>query len=140
MINHRHRQGLSMPISSHYWVRKFRRSSHRDRFFRLPTVLAQNDIFLRRLYSAVSFYLDDHPYPSTPEDFLRRTHEIKQNVRDLNLSPEQNQFLQQLKTETGVSLVNLSTKILDFTLCSLSLIGRSLARLSYHCTRWWLSL
>lgn len=108
MINHRHYQGLSIPMSSRYWVRKSRRFPYQDRFFRLPTVLAQNDIFLQRLYSVVSFYLDDHPYPSTPEDFHRRTYEIKQNVRDLNLSPEQHQFLQRLKSETGVSLVTIS--------------------------------
>lgn len=101
---HHYHQGLSIPRSSRYPIRRHRR----DQFFRLPTVMAQNDVFLRRLYSVVSFYLDDHPYPSKPDEFRRRTREIKQNVHDLNLSPEQEQFLRRLMKETGVSLVRIS--------------------------------
>lgn len=129
---HHHHQGLTIPRRSRYPVRKHRQ----DRFFRLPTVIAQNDVFLRRLYSVVSFYLDDHPYPSTPNEFHHRTREIKQNVRDLNLSPEQEQFLRRLMKETGVSLVRIS--FVSFTSSFLS--GRSLARFTCYYTRWWLSL
>ncbi len=101
---HYHHQGQFTP---HFLIEKRRTSSRRDRFFRLPTVLAQNDPFLRRLYSVVSLVLDDHPYPATPEQFHQRTLEIKQNVQNLNLSPDQNNFLRRLMKETGVSLVNL---------------------------------
>ena len=132
---HHHHQGLSIPRNSRYPIRKHRR----DQFLRLPTVIAENDVFLRRLYSVVSFYLDDHPYPSTPDEFRWRTREIKQNVRDLNLSPEQEQFLRRLMKETGVSLVRISLSHSNPSLI-FTLSGRSLARFSYHYTRWWLSL
>lgn len=70
-------------------------------------MLAQNDPFLRRLYSFVSNVLDDHPYPSTKEEYNRRIYEIQRNVENLNLPPEQYQFLQRLMEETGVNLVDL---------------------------------
>jgi hypothetical protein len=79
---------------------------YHDRFFLLPTVLAENDPFLRRLYGVVYRVLDDHPYPETSADFKRRTEEIKQNIRDLNLSPDQHNFLRRLMSDTGVTLVS----------------------------------
>lgn len=82
-----------------------RTASHRDQFFHLPTVLAENDPFLRRFYSLVLFVLDDHPYPKTSEEYARRTSEIQRHVRDLNLPPSQLRFLRRLTEETGVSLV-----------------------------------
>ena len=85
-----------------------RKYSHRgDRFPHLPTVLAQNDPFLRRLYGAVSFIIDDHPYPTTQEEFQRRDGEIRWKLRALNLNPGQQKFLRRLETETSVSLVGL---------------------------------
>lgn len=94
-----------MLMNSRQSISKSKRSFHRDRFFYLPTVLALNDPFLRRLYSIVAFHLDDHPYPSTEKEFNRRTYQIQRNIQDLNLSPEQHQFLQRLMIETGVTLV-----------------------------------
>jgi hypothetical protein len=82
---------------------------HRDQLFHLPTVLAQNDPFLRRLYSVVLFILDDHPYPHTREQHARRTSEIEKKIRDLNLLPSQLRFLHRLSEETGVSLVSHPT-------------------------------
>ncbi len=131
MRNH-HNQGQFIPVISHHRISKQKRSIPRDRFFHLPTVLAVNDPFLRRLYSAVSYVLDDHPYPSTPKEFHHRTHEIKHEIRNLTLSPDQHQFLQRLMKETGVTLVNFFSKKKFFVLFFIS--GRSLARFSYHYT------
>ncbi|UJR14011.1 hypothetical protein I4U23_001010 [Adineta vaga] len=86
---------------------KQRYPSHHDKFFHLPTTIALNDPFLRRLYSVVSLVLDDHPYPSTREEFSRRTHEIERNVRELHLTSNQMKFLQRLVAETGITLVDL---------------------------------
>jgi hypothetical protein len=104
---HHHHQGQFIPFTPQFSTQRRRNPSRHDGFFRLPTVLAQNDPFLRRLYSVVSLVLDDHPYPATPEQFQKRTLEIKNNVENLNLSPDQNSFLRRLIKETGVSLVNL---------------------------------
>jgi len=109
MRNHRS-QGQFIPLTSRYRVPKQNRSIHRDRFFHLPTVIAENDPFLRRLYGVVSYVLDDHPYPSTPKEFRHRTHEIKHEIRNLNLDSDQQQFLRRLMTETGVTLVNFFSK------------------------------
>ena len=109
-------QGRTVSLRPRFSNPKRKVLSHRDSFFHLPTTLAQNDPFLRRLYGVVSYYLDDHPYPSTREEFERRTFEIKQNVRDLNLRPDQQTFLERLMSETGVTLVNFSSK-LNFLLC-----------------------
>ena len=79
---------------SRFSLSKSRRKipSRHDRFFHLPTVLAENDPFLRRLYSVVSLVLDDHPYPATPNNFKRRTAEIKQNVRKFKSFSRSKQF------------------------------------------------
>jgi len=77
-----------------------------DQFFHLPTTIAVNDPFLRRLYSVVALVLDDHPYPSTPQQFAQRTIEIEENIRRLNLAPDQLKFLRRLMKETGITLVN----------------------------------
>jgi hypothetical protein len=105
---HYHYQGQFIRYTPQYAKRKQKSSSNYDQlpFFHLPTELAENDPFLRGLYSFVIFALDDHPYPSTSAEFYRRTFEIRKNVRDLNLEPSQGRFLKRLMEETGVSLVN----------------------------------
>jgi hypothetical protein len=129
MIHYPH-QGLRNSHSSKPRRKLF---YHHDQFFHLPTVIAENDPFLRRVYSAVSLVLDDHPYPVTQQDFTRRTYEIQQNLRELNFSPSQLKFLDRLMTETRVNLVSLLT-IKKNIYCFLSQ-GRSLARFSYNHTR-----
>lgn len=99
-------QGQFVPFNRRFSNTKQRVLSRQDRFFHLPTVLAQNDPFLRRLYSVVSLILDDHPYPATPQQFSQRTREIQHNVAGLNLPPDQMNFLGRLMKETGVTLVN----------------------------------
>ncbi|CAF1544652.1 unnamed protein product [Adineta ricciae] len=106
MMHHRHHRQLLHKSASPTKSRQ-RFPSNNDRFFHLPTTIALNDPFLRRLYSVVSLVLDDHPYPSTREEFSRRTLEIEQNVRDLHLPSQQRKFLQRLQVETGISLVDL---------------------------------
>ncbi|CAM4887464.1 unnamed protein product [Rotaria socialis] len=106
MIHYSHR-GLRIPNMYNHLKLKRKIASHRDRFFHLPTTIAENDPFLRRLYSVVYLVLDDHPYPSTQEEFYHRTYQIQRNIRDLNLVPSQHKFLNQLMAETSVNLVDL---------------------------------
>jgi hypothetical protein len=104
---HRPHGRLSVPANTRRLQPKRKIISHQDQFFHLPTTIALNDPFLRRLYSVVSFVLDDHPYPATREDFQRRTYEISKNIQDLNLSSQQLKFLRRLMTDTGVTLVSI---------------------------------
>ncbi|CAF1102395.1 unnamed protein product [Rotaria sp. Silwood1] len=106
-MTHYPHQDLRLPHIHSFSISKQKASSRHDRFFRLPTTIAQNDPVLRPLYNVISLVLDDHPYPSTREKFHRRTYEIQQNVRDLNLSPVKQKFLHRLITETSVTLVDL---------------------------------
>lgn len=101
------RQGLTVS-NVHFPIRTKRNiSSRQDKFFHLPTVIAEKDPFLQRLYHVVTLVLDDHPYPSTQKEFYRRTYEIEQNVQDLNLSLTQYRFLDRLRIETDISQVRL---------------------------------
>ncbi|CAF3018341.1 unnamed protein product [Rotaria sp. Silwood2] len=106
MIHYPH-QGLRHPNTRSSSTPKRKISYRHDRFFHLPTTIAENDPVLRRLYSIVSLVLDDHPYPSTRQEFYRRTSEIQRNVRNLNLSPMKQKFLHRLMSETDVTLVDL---------------------------------
>ena len=106
-----------------------RPASSRDQFFHLPTVLAENDPFLRRFYSLVLLVLDDHPYPKTGAEYARRTFEIQRNVRGLNLPSSQLRFLRRLTEETGVSLVR---RLSDAQRSMSIVLGWSLAGFS-HC-------
>ncbi len=99
-------QGRFPPFRPRFSRSKRNFSSRHDQFFHLPTTLAENDPFLRRLYGFVEYVLDDHPYPTTPAVFQQRTREIKKNIRDLNLPPYQQNFLRRLMSETGVTLVH----------------------------------
>lgn len=76
-----------------------------DKFFHLPTAIALNDPFLRQVYGVVSQILDDHPYPTTRDEFRRRTREINRNIRELYLHTTQLNFLQRLMVETGINVV-----------------------------------
>ncbi|CAF1533020.1 unnamed protein product [Adineta steineri] len=107
MLHHHPHQGLPFPIAVRFLKPKRKLTSHQDRFFHLRTTIALNDPFLRRLYSVVSLVLDDHPYPSTRDEFQRRTYEIDKNIQELNLSSHQSKFLRRLMNETGISLVDL---------------------------------
>ncbi len=118
---------------SRHRVPKYKRSVPRDRFFHLPTALAVNDPFLRRLYGVVIDVLDDHPYPSTPDEFRLRTREIKRDVQNLNLPPDQQQFIQRIMSDTGVSVVSifLGTKKFRFDLYFRSIYGKVLISLHW---------
>jgi len=105
MIHYSHQRQFK-PFTHQLSTSKRKYSSRHDRVFHLPTIIAQNDPFLRRLYGVVALILDDHPYPSTPEEFNRRTEEIKRNVQDLNLSPYELNFFHRLIKETGVTMVH----------------------------------
>ena len=106
MQYHTH-QGQFILSNSQFSRRQRIVSSHRNDHFHLPTTIAQNDPFLRRLYHVVAVILDDHPYPSTPEEFDRRTQQIKENIQDLHLTLSQHKFLRRLIKETDVTLVNI---------------------------------
>lgn len=78
----------------------------RDKIFHLPTALAENDPFLRNLYGVVTFILDDHPYPSTREEYYQRTYDIQRELQHLHLPPVKQKFLDRLLQETGVTVVS----------------------------------
>jgi len=84
------------PILYHHYDQKF-----------LTIILAQKDPLLRQLSSIASFVLDDHPYPKTREQFVRRTREINKNIEHLHLSSSDQKFLDRLMMETGVSVVRI---------------------------------
>jgi hypothetical protein len=111
------------PIISH-------RSSinHYDQL-NLTKILAQRDPFIqhlqrdpfiqnlqRHVHRVANIILDDHPYPRTSDEFHRRTFEIEKKVRNLNLSPNAQRFLNRLITDTGVSVVSIFIKKNSLTL------------------------
>ena len=104
MLNSVHKD-LFHAKSRHLGKQTRKATSRQNQFFHLPTVIAQNDPFIQNIYGVVELVLDDHPYPKTRDDFRRRTYEIEQNIRDLNLSKYQHRFLQDLMFETRVTLV-----------------------------------
>ena len=132
-------QPLRKSVSSGHPRR--RPHTQQDKIFHLRTTIALNDPFLRGVYGAVWNFLDDHPYPSTRDEYQRRTREINRNVRDLNLSTMQMNFLQRLMMETGITVVRLlplADRDASFfvSLPSSSYVqGGPLARFSCNCTR-----
>lgn len=85
---------------------------YRDGFFHLPTVLAANDPFLRRLYGVVSDVLDDRPYPKNSIEYEKRTLEIQHEISRRHFSTSERKFLNRLQVETGVELVKLTSTFL----------------------------